>query len=44
MRLEALDRGNTTLVVAVISEEPSEFADFQAHAQRVLDSMTLRGD
>ncbi|MBA2633150.1 MAG: adenylate/guanylate cyclase domain-containing protein [Chloroflexi bacterium] len=43
IRLEALDGGNETLAIAVISEDPAHFQGFQAHAQRVLDEMTLRG-
>lgn len=43
IRLEALDSGNTTLAIAVISEDPADFPGFLAHAQRVLDGMALRG-
>jgi len=42
MRLEALDSGNGTLVIAVISEDTGHFERFQVHAQRVLDQMALR--
>lgn len=42
MRLEALDSGDGTLFIAIISEDPVHFEQFQVHARRVLDGTTLR--